>query len=187
MTVAADAHAYNDGPGLLLQGQHCQDGGQIPRGCATAVCRPQDFRVGGVISVHNRDFLLYDCDAFTRQWYQVRAALVRSRTFAACAGASWWSAGCGGRHAGRDTSPDTTMTLQGKAQDGAAPLPCTLTRWLACCRLSLASLQRPLRAWRWRSPSHPCQQQHCRPTTATGPWMTASRTASHWCPNHPRR
>lgn len=61
----------------------------MPLGCATAVCRPQDFRVGGVINVHNRDFLLYDCDAFTRQWYQVRAALVRCCASAACAGASW--------------------------------------------------------------------------------------------------
>mmetsp|Transcript_40195 Transcript_40195/g.89186 ORF Transcript_40195/g.89186 Transcript_40195/m.89186 type:complete len:635 (-) Transcript_40195:736-2640(-) len=30
---------------------------------------PEDFRLGMYISVLNRDFLLHDCDRFTKQWY----------------------------------------------------------------------------------------------------------------------
>lgn len=32
--------------------------------------QPQDFRLGMFISVLNRDFLLHDCDRFTREWYK---------------------------------------------------------------------------------------------------------------------
>ncbi|KIY98702.1 EF-hand domain-containing protein 1 [Monoraphidium neglectum] len=35
--------------------------------------RPEDLRIGGVINVHGRAFLVYGCDAATREWYKVRA------------------------------------------------------------------------------------------------------------------
>lgn len=45
--------------------------GRIPK----SLCyRPEDFRLGGYVTVHNRDFLLHDCDTFTRDWYQVSEA-----------------------------------------------------------------------------------------------------------------
>jgi hypothetical protein len=46
--------------------------GHQPKCLSSMLCRPQDLRVGGAINVHGRDFLLYACDAFTRQWYEVR-------------------------------------------------------------------------------------------------------------------
>lgn len=32
---------------------------------------PADLRIGGFLSVHGRDFLIYAADGFTRSWYQV--------------------------------------------------------------------------------------------------------------------
>lgn len=29
---------------------------------------PEDLRIGAYVSVHNRDFLLHDCDNFTKAW-----------------------------------------------------------------------------------------------------------------------
>lgn len=31
--------------------------------------KPEDFHVGMRITIYGRDCLIYDCDAFTRQWY----------------------------------------------------------------------------------------------------------------------
>lgn len=33
--------------------------------------RPADLRLGSSVDVHGRRFFLHDCDAFTRQYYQV--------------------------------------------------------------------------------------------------------------------
>ena len=33
--------------------------------------KPEDFNCGDRITIYGRDCLIYDCDAFTRQWYQV--------------------------------------------------------------------------------------------------------------------
>ncbi|KAF6256559.1 hypothetical protein COO60DRAFT_1627135 [Scenedesmus sp. NREL 46B-D3] len=40
--------------------------GRIPK----SLCyRPCDFRLGGYVSVHGRNFLLHDCDVYTREYY----------------------------------------------------------------------------------------------------------------------
>jgi hypothetical protein len=41
--------------------------------CKRSPSRPEDLRIGGVINVHGRAFLVYGCDAATREWYKVRA------------------------------------------------------------------------------------------------------------------
>jgi DUF1126 PH-like domain len=39
----------------------------------SAACyQPHDLRLGSSVDVHGRRFFLHDCDAFTRQYYQVR-------------------------------------------------------------------------------------------------------------------
>eukprot|EP00210_Caulerpa_lentillifera_P006079 g5808.t1 len=31
---------------------------------------PQDFRIGSTVRLNNRDFFIYECDGFTKRWYQ---------------------------------------------------------------------------------------------------------------------
>lgn len=38
----------------------------------TEYVTPADLRLGSSVSIHGRTFWLYDCDAFTRQYCQVR-------------------------------------------------------------------------------------------------------------------
>ena len=33
--------------------------------------KPQDLRVGTMLTVYGRSFLIHDCDAFTQRWLQV--------------------------------------------------------------------------------------------------------------------
>lgn len=49
--------------------------GMTPMGANKAAdCyRPSDLRLGATIGVHGRRFFLHDCDAFTRQYYQVNS------------------------------------------------------------------------------------------------------------------
>ena len=33
--------------------------------------KPQDLRIGTILTVYGRTFLIHDCDAFTQKWLQV--------------------------------------------------------------------------------------------------------------------
>ena len=33
--------------------------------------KPQDLRIGTILTVYGRSFLVHDCDAFTQKWLQV--------------------------------------------------------------------------------------------------------------------
>ena len=44
---------------------------------------PQDFRIGTYVQVYGRDFLVHDCDDFTRDWYQVGTQAVELQPCAA--------------------------------------------------------------------------------------------------------
>ncbi len=46
---------------------------------------PADLRIGRTVSVYGRDFLITDCDDFTRKWLQARASHNTCISCIACA------------------------------------------------------------------------------------------------------
>eukprot|EP00879_Flechtneria_rotunda_P003529 GHRR01003761.1.p1 GENE.GHRR01003761.1~~GHRR01003761.1.p1 ORF type:complete len:637 (+),score=222.63 GHRR01003761.1:163-2073(+) len=73
-----EVHERNSGrdpfPAFLKRGTLPREkprGGTLTGRLPKSMCySPIDFRIGGYTTVHGRDFLLHDCDAFTRNWYQ---------------------------------------------------------------------------------------------------------------------
>ena len=59
---------------VLMQDAHATKGG---RNLDKRLCfGVEDFRIGTFIFVYGRHLFLYDCDSFTRDWYQARPSIV---------------------------------------------------------------------------------------------------------------
>lgn len=139
-----------------------------PEDCFT----PADLRVGSTVNILGRAFLIYDCDAATRAWYQVTACVGgKMGEGAGLAGVSAWPSPWGAGWSALRHVAGLGWTGEGITNLGVA---CLL------CRSTWAMVPPSWRQSALRSRGGRRRSLRCRPGTASAARRTACRTASSW-------
>lgn len=157
-----------------------------PDGCYA----PADLRIGATVAILGRNFLIYDCDPATRQWYSVRQGEGGGRG-SHKQGRGPWKAPAPNRPTWQPTTGDnreqgrqavvgmSTSFTAGRRQAArprltrAAPLPPPPSPR----RSAWASRQSSWHLLTSASPRRSAPHPRCRRTPASAPPRTACRTA----------